>query len=197
MAAKKEFVRLTESDFEILLPSTVVKLGKTNVTVAPLDIHDSQYFMACMREEWPQLEHELTERGITENNFEERLFDVSEIILTRSPMLIAVLTDVHPEDAARLPTLAVFELLEAVIAVNFRDRDFFEIVSTMRRVADNMTKALATGDIAAGMPDSPPSRKHSSKADTRGRRSRSTRGANSERSTSQPPSPSESSANQQ
>lgn len=192
--AQKEFTRLSERDFEILLPTKVVKLGETEIDVKPLDLHDSNYFAACVREEWPTLSREFVERGITEDNVEEKLLDVADILITRSPMLLAVLSNVHPEDAARLPIMAVVDLLEAVFEMNFRDRDFFTIVSTVRRVADNVVQALGTGDVAAESARSRKSRKPSSNRGTRGRKSGATRGDSSGRSTSQRSNPNESSA---
>lgn len=183
--AQKEFTRLKESDFEILLPTKIVKLGETEIEVKPLDLHDSNYFAACLREEWPELMQEFDRRGINEENAEERLLDVADIVVSRSPMLLAILTNVHPEDAARLPVVSVMDLLEAVFQMNFRDRDFFTIVSTMRRVADMTIAALGNAEVAAGSEGSRRSRRRSSSKGTRGRGSSSTRGDNSGRSTSQ------------
>lgn len=195
--AQKDFIRLDESDFEILLPSKLVKLGKTDLEIRALDLRDSNYFLACMRLEWPTLQADLNERGITEENFEDRLIDVAEIVMSRSPMLLSILTDLHPEDAARLPALKVVDVLEAVIEVNFRDRDFFTIVSTVRRVADRMIKALGTGDVAAGLERSPQSHSDSSKPGTRGGKSSATRGDSSARSTLRRSKASESNASPQ
>lgn len=186
MAQQKEFTRLSDRDFAILFPQKVVTLGKTKITVEPLNLHDTNYFAACMREEWPTLMIELVNRGITESNVEEKLLDVADILVTRAPMLLAILTSVHPEDAAKLPLVSAMELLDAVFEVNFRDRDFFTIVSNVRRVAEQMAAALETGDPAGGSERSPTSPQHSSKKGTRGQRFKRSRGDNSERSTSPP-----------
>ena len=186
MAQAKEFTRLSDRDFEILFPQKVVTLGKTKITVEPLNLHDTNYFAACMREEWPQLMVELGDRGITENNVEERLLDVADILVSRSPMLLAILTSLHPDDAAKLPLVSAMALLDAVFEVNFRDRDFFTIVSNVRRVAEQIAAALETGDPAGGSEHSATSPQHSSKKGTRGTKSKRSRGANSGRSTSPP-----------
>lgn len=184
--AQKEFTRLSERDFEILFPEKVVSLGKTKIVVKPLDIHDTNYFAACMREEWPHLFAELVERGITEHNIEEKMLDVADILVSRSPMLLAILTSLHPDDASRIPAVSAVLLLDAVFEVNFQDRDFFELVSIIRRVSARMTAAIETGDPAADLVHSPTSPQPSSKKDTRGKRSSRTRGDNSARSTSPP-----------
>lgn len=185
--AQKEFTRLSERDFEILFPEKVVTLGTTKIIVKPLDIHDTNYFAACMREEWPHLFADCIARGITENNIEEKMLDVADLLVSRSPMLLAVLTSLHPEDASRIPAVSAVLLLDAVFEVNFQDRDFFELVSIVRRVTARAMAAIETGDPApAGSEHSPTSPQPLSKKDTRGKRSSRTRGANSERSTSPP-----------
>ncbi len=187
MAQQKEFTRLSDRDFEVLFPQRVITIGETKVTVEPLNLHDTNYFAACLRAEWPQLMIELHERGITEMNVEERLLDLADILVSRSPMLIAILTSVHPEDAARLPIVSALELLDAVFEVNLRDRDFFTIVSNVRRVAERITAALETNDPAGGSERSATSPQHSSKKGTRGGKFKRTRGDNSARSTSPQP----------
>ena len=185
-AKGKEFIRLSERDFEILFPQKVVTLGDTKITVEPLNLHDTNYFAACMREEWPQLMVELASRGVTEANVEEKLLDVADILVSRSPMLLAILTSLHPDDAANLPLVSAMQLLDAVFEVNFRDRDFFTIVSNVRRVAEQIAAALETGDPAGGSERSATSPQHSSKKDTRGKKFKRSRGDNSARSTSPP-----------
>ena len=184
--AQKEFTRLSERDFEILFPQKVVTLGETKITIEPLNLHDTNYFAACMREEWPQLMGELINRGVTETNVEEKLLDIADILVSRSPMLLSILTSVHPEDASKLPVVSAMALLDAVFEVNFRDRDFFTIVSNVRRVAEQIAAAVETGDPAGGSEHSPTSPRHSSKKGTRGKRFKRSRGDNSERSTSPP-----------
>ena len=139
-----EFLELGEDDFAVLLPEEEYTLGKQNLILRPLSLEDSAILMSALRKDWPELVKDFVERGVTLENAEQQMMAIGEVIIHRVPMVLAIMSGVHPDSLARVPLIDAVRLFNKCLKVNLRDQDFFEVLSAIREAGNNFTSLMTS-----------------------------------------------------
>lgn len=171
-----EFLELDEDDFAVLLPEEKYTLGKREIILRPLSLEDSAILMAAIRKDWPALMEDLVERGITLDNVEDQMISLGEVVIHRVPLVLAIMTGVHPDSIARIPLVDAVKLFNKALKINLRDQSFFDVLSAIREAGNNFTSLMAKKDSPAEA--SQKSSTSSAKPGTNGAGSEPTLGAN-------------------
>jgi hypothetical protein len=139
-----EFLKLDEDDFAILLPEETYTLGKKEIILRPLSLENSAILMSALRKDWPGLMEDLMDRGVTFENVDEQMGAIGEVMIHRVPLVLAIMTGVHPDSIARIPLVDAIKLFNRALKINLRDQDFFEVLSAIREAGNNFTSLMAT-----------------------------------------------------
>lgn len=116
--------RLTDEDFNLLLPGEVVKLGKTDILIKPVSPFSDDFKLLYLR--LKELESIFKESEITFQNFPYKLPVVTEIIFEHAPDILSMITDIHEDDLKRLPLGKIAEIIETIMKVNQKSYEGFE-----------------------------------------------------------------------
>lgn len=156
-------IRLTDADFEILLPGETVILGKTAVTIAPMDVDRISKLIKRCRAYLPMMQDE----GLTwENMLGEKLDVLCDFVAFYAPELLGLLTGLHPADLARLPPGKLSELARVAVCQNITSLNDLEknLKALLGTVQENLEVGRAVMATATGTLSRP-----SSATDTVGR----------------------------
>lgn len=107
-------LHLTDDDWALLQPVEMVQLGRSAVNILPFSLDDMRQAAMLL---WG-LTGEFTDRGITLENFTERLEEVTEIVTDHSPEIIALAMALRPSEIKALPAAKQLEILLKIWDVN-------------------------------------------------------------------------------
>jgi len=125
-------IKLSDKDWEILLPAKPFKIGAQTIYLRPLTIEQISHGIA----ELNALREELAKRGIDAENYQARLPEVFECVLDHALGLLAEITGIEAEDLRRLPVSVGVALLEAIIEAN--GDDFLALAERLRAMSDRL-----------------------------------------------------------
>ena len=96
-----ELIKLSDDDWDILLPGTPFPLGKTVLDLRPLGVDDVKKALSMVH----GLKDELFGAGITEQNYrdKDKLITLSKVVLEHAPALVELCSKVRVEDLKKLP----------------------------------------------------------------------------------------------
>ncbi len=109
-------IKLTQNDWEELLPSTAVVLGKTVVEIKPLSV----FQLKGMGSKIAAVFKALAEQGVNSDSLDtqEGMAAIFSALIDYAPGLLQEATGIHADDIAKLPLIKGVELLRVVIEVN-------------------------------------------------------------------------------
>ena len=117
-------IRLSDEDFELLLPSKVITVGKSKITVRPLG------FMATkeMADQFSAILADLISAGISFKNYTEpdKLLELVRITMDTSPTLLADMSGIAVEDLERLLLSTNVEIFTQVLELNIESQEGLE-----------------------------------------------------------------------
>lgn len=174
MTTESPWVELGDEDFAVLFPQQSFMLGKQEIILKPLCLEDSAHLMAAIKADLPALMADLAEQGVNLDNLQDNLGAIGEIIIHRVPLVISILTGVHPDSVSKLPVVVALDLFKHVVEINLKDQDFFGLLSSIKDAADNFNRMMHGGALAK---DSQKQSRGSSPRGTRGKPFKRTRGA--------------------
>lgn len=132
----KEPVKLTDQDWEDLFPGEPFKLGKTEITIIPLDLESLAVVLKKVR----SLADILQKRGVTLMNFNNpfQIPVLVENFLTEAPEAFEAMTGVHQDDLKRLPIGTAIELFTVALSVNSKSHK--SLVKNLKALAGEITQ---------------------------------------------------------
>jgi len=125
-------IKLSDKDWEILLPAKPFKIGTQTIYLRPLTIEQISRGIA----ELNALREELVKRGIDAENYQVRLPEVFECVLDHALGLLAEITGIEAEDLRRLPVSVGVALLEAILEAN--GDDFLALAERLRKMTGRL-----------------------------------------------------------
>jgi len=131
-------IKLSDKDWEILLPEKPFKIGTQTIYLRPLTIEQISRGIA----ELNALREELAKRGIDAENYQARLPEVFECVLEHALGLLSEITGIEAEDLRRLPISIGVALLEAILEAN--GDDFLALSERLRKMTDRL-RGLVSG----------------------------------------------------
>jgi len=131
-------IKLSDKDWEILLPEKPFKIGTQTIYLRPLTIEQISRGIA----ELNALREELAKRGIDAENYQARLPEVFECVLDHALGLLSEITGIEAEDLRRLPVSVGVALLETIIEAN--GDDFLALAERLRAMSDRL-RGLVSG----------------------------------------------------
>jgi hypothetical protein len=174
---KDQKIRLSEEDFELLLPGKVITIGKSQVTIKPLSIEKLKDALRRLN----AIGGVLTDAGVTMANYSEgtTLFKMVEIILEKAPELLSDVSNIALEDLLRLPLVTNTAILNTVLEINIESQQGLE--KNLQSLVD-MIGLLQSGSLGEKpVPEAPvqeASSNDSLKKGTPGKKSKRTRRGN-------------------
>lgn len=182
MAKKEEKSILNDEDWEILLPSKNITLGKTTVPIKPLNIEDFSTLTSKTIYAFTKVKElgDIREVFRTPTGFKK----IVEIIVREAPGIISLLTGIPVVDVKRLPITKNLELMNTAWEVNTEDQETLAknlegVAGMLNQISGGMLRNMLT------TPDSEMSSSSSSKKDTDGETSEDTPSDKSESSSEQ------------
>jgi len=114
-------VKLSEGDWELLLPSKSVTLGGTVVDIKPLGLEE--FVKAVTR--ITTIREDFAQAGVTLENFNtgEGLTKFATILIEKLPDVLSDATKLEVNDLKRLPLASAVCLLDAVLEANIESQD--------------------------------------------------------------------------
>ena len=118
---KKEKRKLTDEDWDLLLPGEEVKLGATRIDLKPLGF---QEFVLTVRR-LGQVRDVLAKEGLTLENFNEpeNLLKLVVVVMDEVPELLSDILDVDKADLQRVPVTTMVEVARKVIEINVKSQE--------------------------------------------------------------------------
>ena len=104
-------MKLTEQDFELLLPGAGLTIGKTTVKINPFSLIE-------LKELFTKLQPGIEKAGITLENFPHKLAVISGLIIDKSPEIISKCTGIEQADIDRLPACEQLRIIDKIVEVN-------------------------------------------------------------------------------
>lgn len=158
-----EVKRLTDDDWDLLLPEKSITLGKTLYPIKPMGLE----VLASVVADVKTIQSDLKEAGVTLENYSDidRLVFMTSAILENVPQALQKASGLHIEDLKRLPLNIVVKVLGTVLDINIESHEGLE--KNLLDLAEKINKVTDTG---LGM-----SSNSSSGQATSGKKSKSTR----------------------
>ncbi len=145
---KDGFVELDDEDYSVLFPEVSVMVGKKTLMISPLSLTDTAKMLTILRADWPTLVEDLAAKGIIFDKMTNQdMVGLSEVLVHRAPMVLSIMTGLHPGSVGKLPFVKIAELFNAAIKINMQDQDFFEVLSAIKESVDHFTVMMAGGEI--------------------------------------------------
>ena len=118
---KKEKRKLTDEDWDLLLPGEEVKLGATRIDLKPLGF---QEFVRTVRR-LGQVRDVLAKEGLTLENFNEpeNLLKLVVVVMDEMPELLSDVLCIEKADLQRVPVTVMVEVARKVIEINVRSQE--------------------------------------------------------------------------
>lgn len=139
---KDQKIRLSEEDFDLLLPGKVITIGKSQVTIKPLSIEELKDALRRLN----AIGGVLTDANVTMANYSEgpALFKLVEIVLDKAPELLSDVSNIAVEDLLRLPLVTNTTILNTVLEINIESQQGLE--KNLQSLAD-MIGLLQSGSL--------------------------------------------------
>lgn len=117
-------IRLTNDDWQDLLPGTEIKLGKSVISLYPLGVG----LLTEVIRKLNLIKDEIIEAGIDFTNFSDikKLLPLTSVILEKCPEIIQTATNIHVDDIKRLPLDTCVKLINDVIDINLKSKEGLE-----------------------------------------------------------------------
>ena len=112
-------IRLSDQDWNILLPGEFITIGKQQIEIKPLGLGDLSLLMRELR----LVIGKCSEAGITLDNYESHFVSLAGIVLEEAPAIITLLINLDPEDVKRLPVAIATKILIACFRINIDSQD--------------------------------------------------------------------------
>jgi len=127
-----EKARLTDADFELLLPGSPLTIGKTDIVIRPLGIGELKDILARVN----VIGSGLRDEGITASNYTEaeQILKLVTLIMDKAPAILSDAAKIALEDLVRLPLAINAQILEKVLEVNIESQEGLE--KNLQRLAD-------------------------------------------------------------
>ena len=137
---KTKKVKLTDSDWDLLLPGKVVTLGNTILDVKPLGLED----LGSIIRRVSTIRDDLSKSGLTLENYSkgEGLMKLTTILVEKIPDVLSDATGVAVEDIRKLPLTMTMSLLSAVIEVNLQSQE--GLLKNFETLAENVTTLVGS-----------------------------------------------------
>jgi len=133
--------RLTDADWDLLLPEKVAKLGSTEIPIKPMGLET----LASVIRDVKSIQGELTEAGITLQNYSDidKLIAMTSAVLDRIPEAMQKASGIHVDDLKRLPLNAAVHVLGVVLDANIDSHEGLE--KNLLDLAGKIGKLTDTG----------------------------------------------------
>lgn len=116
-------MKLTNKDWDLLLPGKDVKLGHQRLTIAPMNLEKIKGVSLGIK----PLYDEFMKRKITfDNCLKEKLDETLDVLMDKAPDLLAAGIGLSVEDLKRLPIDKTIEIFDMFIQVNKFSKDGLE-----------------------------------------------------------------------
>jgi len=152
-----DLIRLTDDDWQHLLPERPYTLGAREIMLRPVTVDE---IALCVKYAGG-IKAAMAEAGIDRANVMARLPEVIAIVIDRFPAVLEILTGIHRDDLRRLPAGELLALANEVADINLFSREGLE--KNFLALADGISRMMS------GASETLPS--SSSKEATRGGRS--------------------------
>jgi hypothetical protein len=160
-------IRLSDKDFALLLPSKVITVGESKITVYPLGLKA----MKEMVDRLADIIADITSAGITFKNYTEpdKLVELVRLVMDTSPTLLADMSGIAMEDLERLLLATNVEIFTQVLQLNIESQEGLE--KNLKSLT-GMIQILTGPSTAKPTPDLGKLSKHLSQKVTPGKRSK-------------------------
>lgn len=117
---KEKQIRLTDEDWDLLLPGKTVTLGETELFVEPLGLK----ILSKMMKKIKAIYFELKKAEITKDNYKEidNIFVIAELISDKAPEIISESCNLHIDDVNRLTPIKSLPIVEAILSINIESQ---------------------------------------------------------------------------
>lgn len=113
-----EITRLTQDDWDDLIPETAVQLGKTTLIIRPLGIKDLKTVGVKVKAIFAGLDDE-----VIDFDTDEGLSKLFVLALDKAPDILEMCSGLHRDDIAALPIASAVALFRAVLEANISSRE--------------------------------------------------------------------------
>jgi len=119
--SKQDKRKLTDEDWDLLLPGKEVKLGNTRIEVKPLGF---QEFVRTVRR-LGEVREQLAGEGLTLENFNEpqNLLKLVGVVMDEIPELMSDVLCVEQADLELVPVTVMVDVARTVIEVNVKSQE--------------------------------------------------------------------------
>lgn len=135
-------IKLTQNDWEELLPSVAVTLGKTIVEIKPLGVEHLKSMVLKISTVYQAM----VERGITLDSMDttEGMAAIFDTVVDYSPKLLEEATGIDANDIIKLPFAKGVELLRAVLEVNLSS--YQDLLKNFKALGEIVKGTTAVGE---------------------------------------------------
>ncbi len=145
---------LTERDWELIFPTSAIKLGNTVVEIRPFDLSGLKEVALMI---WGASEA-FRAKGITVQNFTERMTEVADIAVEHVPGVLALAAGLPVSDVRRLPAAMQLEIFRKMWIVNASAQEGMEknlqwLVAELPKIingASGMLSSFSSPEATAG-----------------------------------------------
>lgn len=137
-------MKLKQSDWDILFPVKVFKIGTSTLNLKPLSLKDIPAVVAQLN----QIKDLVKEKDITIDNYKGKMVELSSIIINSAPELITIMSKLHLDDVTKLPISVVVSLLIVCIDINTKDQGDF--IKNLLALANKMGELTGTTTAILG-----------------------------------------------
>lgn len=137
---KNRKIRLSQTDWEMLLPGRVLTFGTTMLEIRPLGLED---FAGIIRRV-TVIKDDLVVAGINLENYSqgEGLMKLTTLLVDKIPDVLSDATDLVIEDIKKLPLSSVMSLISAVIEVNIESQE--GLLKNFGTLAENVSALVGS-----------------------------------------------------
>ena len=139
--------KLTDKDFDLLLPVETFKFGETQIKVKPIPIFSDDFKLIYLR--LKDIEGSLKKAEITLENFPYKLPAIFEIVINEAPDILALILPIDPEDIKKLPGYILIEYLKKFIDIN--SKSFLGMEKNSNTWAEILKKGLDGATLICSM----------------------------------------------
>lgn len=116
--------RLADDDWELLLPTSSLTLGKTVYSLEPMGLA----VLASVVKDIKTIQIDLKENEVTLQNYSDidKLISMTSVVLEKIPQVLQKASNIHVDDLARLPLNVAVQVLGTVLDVNIKSHEGLE-----------------------------------------------------------------------
>ena len=140
-------IKLTDQDFDLLLPVETFKFGETQVKIKPIPVFSDDFKLIYLR--LKDIEGSLKKAKITLENFPYKLPAIFEIVINEAPDILSLILPIEPDDIKRLPGFILIEYLEKFIEIN--RKSFLGMEKNSNTWAEMLKKGLHGATLICSM----------------------------------------------